>query len=153
MSIEAPASKHKKKTLVIYILFCIALAAWCSYDGYFNKKWISDHTDADGNPETYLVFNRRAPYYLVGASILIGVYLFIVSRKKIIADETELIIDGKKKISYESIEQINKTHFSSKGFFVITYRDEHSFDVNCKISDRNYDNLGPVLDMLVAKIT
>jgi hypothetical protein len=153
MSIEAPASKHKKKTLALYIFFCIALALWCAYDGYINKDWIAEHTDADGNPKTYLVFNRRAPAYLVGASVLLGAYLFAIRKRKIVADNTELLINGKEKISYESIEQINKTHFESKGFFIITYKDDNSSDVHRKVSDRDYDNLGPVLDELVAKIS
>jgi len=153
MSIEAPTSKHKKNMLVICIAGCIGFALWCVYDGYLNKTWIAEHTDAEGNANSNLVFNRKAPPYLVGASVLLGAYLFAVRRRKIIADETELVINGKQKIAYESIEQINKTHFESKGFFVITYKDENSSDVHRKVSDRDYDNLGPVLDELVAKIS
>ena len=153
MSIEAPISKHKRNTLVLYIIGCIALALWCTYDGYFHKEWIENHKDADGNPETYLIFNRGAPGFLVGTGVLLGAYLFAIRKRKIVADKTELVINGKEKIAYESIEQINKTHFESKGFFVITYKDENSSDVHRKISDRNYDNLGPVLDELVAKIS
>jgi len=153
MSIEAPLSKHKRNTLVIYIMGCVGLAMWCGYDGYFNKNWIAKHTDAEGRAKTYLVFNRHAPAYLVGAGLLLGAYLFAIRKKNIAAGDTELVIDGKEKISYESIEQINKTHFTSKGFFIITYKDANSSDVSRKVSDRDYDNLGPVLDELVVKIS
>ena len=153
MSIEAPASKHKKRTFTFYIVACIAGALWCAYDGYVSKDFIAKHKDADGNPETYLVFNRQAPPYFVGLGILLGAYLFTIRKRKLIADKTELVISGKEKISYESIEQIDKTHFERKGFFVITYKDSNLSDVSRRISNRDYDNLGPVLDELVAKIS
>jgi hypothetical protein len=86
MAIEAPISKFKKTNLKIYIAICIGLAIWCAYDGYFNNKWIEEHTDTNGNPESYLVFNRKAPPYFIGAAVLFGAYLFAIRNKKIIAD-------------------------------------------------------------------
>jgi hypothetical protein len=56
-------------------------------------------------------------------------------------------------VPYTSIQKIDKTHFSKKGFFVITYTDKGGKEVDRKMSDRKYDNLGPVLDHLVAKIS
>jgi len=153
MTIEAPVSKFKKSNLKIYIIVCIALAAWCAYDGYFNNTWIQEHTDSDGKAEPYLVFNKNAPPYLVGAAALFGVWLFAIGNKKIIADENELIIDGKERISYDSIQKIDKTHFDSKGFFLVTYKDENEGEINRKISNRKYDNLSAVLEHLVTKIS
>ena len=153
MAIEAPVSKFKKNNLKIYIVICIGLAIWCAYDGYFNDKWIEEHTDINGNPKTYLVLNRNAPPYLIGAAVLLGVYLFAVSRRKIIADENELVINDKERISYDSIQKIDKTNFDSKGCFIITYKNKDNIEVNRKLSDRAYDNLAAILDQLVAKIS
>ena len=153
MAVEAPISKFKKNNLIIYIVFCIGIAIWCAYDGYFNDKWIAKHTDTDGNPQPYLVFNKNAPPYFIGAAVLLGVYLYTIRNKKIIADENELIISKKEKISYVSIQKIDKTHFKKKGRFVITYKNKCGKDVNRKLSDRNYDNLEAILDKLVAKIS
>jgi hypothetical protein len=152
MAIEAPASKYKLKTLIIYIVALVAIAGWCVYDGYFNEKWIEDHKDADGNPETYLVFNRKAPPYLGAAAVLIGIYRSVVKNKKILADENGIIL-GKQTVSYDSIEKIDKTQFEPKGYFIITYKNERSGETDLKISDRNYDNLQELLDHLVAKIS
>lgn len=152
MAIEAPLSKFKKNNLKIYIAFCIGLAIWCAYDGYFNEKWIEEHTDADGNPQTYLVVNRKAPPYLIGAAVLLGAYLFAIRNKKILADESELIISAKEKIPYDSIQKIDKTHFGSKGYFIITYKNKDGCEINRKINNKKYDNLSAVLDELVAKI-
>ena len=116
MAIEAPASKHTQNTFKIFIAVCIGLAIWCAYDGYYNDEWIKEHTDANGNPEAYLVFNRKAPVFLVGAGVLLAAYLFAIKGRKIIADENELTINDKEKISYGSIQKINKTHFKNKGF-------------------------------------
>jgi len=153
MAIEAPLSKFKKTTFKIYIAVCIGLAIWCAYDGYFNDKWIEEHTDTNGNPETYLVFNRKAPPYFIGAAVLLGAYLFAIRNKKIIADENELVLSNKKRIPYDSIQKIDKTHFDSKGFLLITYKNKDGREVNRKLSDRTYDNLAAILDELVAKIS
>ena len=153
MAIEAPISKHKKTNLIIYIVVCLAIGIWCIYDGYFNEAWIKEHTNVDGTPQFYLVLNRKAwPFFLGGAGLL-GVYLLAIRSKKVIAGENELIISDKEKISYDSIQKIDKTHFESKGFFIITYKDNDKREVNRKLSDRTYDNLAAILDELVAKIS
>ena len=153
MAIEAPISKFKKTNFKIYIAVCIGLAIWCAYDGYFNDKWIEEHTDTNGNPETYLVFNRKAPPYFIGAAVLLGAYLLAIRNKKIIADENELVLSDKKRIPYDSIQKIDKTLFGSKGYFIITYKDKGNSEINRKLSDRTYDNLAAILEHLVAKIS
>ena len=85
--------------------------------------------------------------------MLFGVYLYSVRNKRLIADENELVFSAKDKIPYDSIQKIDKTYFDKKGFFVITHKDEHGKEIDRKISDRNYDNIAPILDLLVAKIT
>ena len=153
MAIEAPISKFKKTNFKIYIAVCMGLAIWCAYDGYFNDKWIEKHTDTNGNPETYLVFNRKAPPYFVGAAVVLGAYLLAIRSKKIIADENELVLSNKKRIPYDSIQKIEKTHFDSKGYFIITYKDKDGNEINRKVGDKTYDNLAVLLDELVAKIS
>lgn len=152
MAIEAPTSKFKKNNLKIYIALCVGLAIWFAYDGYFNKKFIQKNTDDDGRPNATLVINQKAPPFLIGAAALFGVYLFIIKGKKLIADDRELVISPQKKIAYESIEKIDKTYFEKKGFFIVTYKDQNGNEIDFKMSDRKYDNLGLILDHLVAKI-
>ena len=153
MAIEAPISKYKKTNLKIYIFLCIAVAAWFAYDGYFNKKFIENNTEDNGAPNITLIINQKAPPFLAAAGVFFGVYLFVVKKRKLIADENELIFSDKERISYDSIEAINKTYFDKKGFFVITHKDERGNEINRKISDRKYDNLAAILDHLVAKIS
>lgn len=153
MVIEAPISKFKKNNLKIYIALCIGLAAWCAYDGYFNEDWIKEHTNPDNTPQPYLVFNQKAPYFLGGAAVLLGAYLFAIRNKKTFIDENELVIGDKEKISLESIQKIDKTRFKSKGFFLITYKNKNGRETNRKLSDRTYDNLEAILDKLVEKIS
>ncbi len=153
MAIEAPLSKHKKNNFKIGIAICIGLAIWFAYDGYFNETFIEKHKDADGNPDSTLTFNQKSPPFFIGAAVLFGVYLLAVRNKKVIADEKELLIDDKERISYDSIQKIDKTHFGSKGYFIIMYKNKNGGEVNRKLSDRTYDNLTAVLDELVTKIT
>ena len=153
MAIEAPISKFKKTNFKIYIVLCIIAAIWFAYDGYFNEKFKKKNTSEDGVPNSTLVFNQKAPPFLIGAAVLLGVYLLAEKNKKLIADENELIISAKEKIAYDSIQKIDKTYFDKKGFFVITYKDQSGNEIDRKISDRKYDNLAAVLEHLVAKIS
>ena len=126
---------------------------YCIYDGYYNEKFIKKHKDAEGNPNSTLVFNQKSPPYLIGAAALLGVYLFAIKNKKIVADENELIISSKERISYDSIQQIDKTYFEKKGFLVITFKDKDGKEARRKLNERTYDNLAAILEHLVAKIS
>ncbi len=152
MAVEAPLSKYKKNNFRIGIVILVGLAIWFAYDGYRSEEFIKRHTDQNGKPDSTLVFNRKAPPYMVGVAVLLGVYLFAIKDKKVVAGQDSLIV-GKRQIAYDSIEKIDKTHFDSKGYFVITYKDYQGVDTNLKISDGIYDNLSAVLDELVAKIS
>jgi len=161
MVIEAPVSKYRKTNLIIYIVVCIVVAIIFAYDGYLSKyKWSKRYSfykkhviDNDGKPTSTMKFNRRSPPFLIGAAVLLGVYLLAIRNKKLIADENELILSEKEKIPYDSIETIDKTNFKPKGYFVITYKGKNDREVKCKITDKQYGNLEAVLDHLVAQIS
>ncbi len=159
MAIEAPISKFKKTNFRIYIAACIVFAIVFAYDGYLSRyQWslrrsfYEEHVEA-GKPDDTMIFNQNAPFFLVAIAALLTARLWTVKGKKLLADENELIISNKERIPYNSIQKIDKTRFKSKGFFVITYRNNDGREVNRKLGDRTYDNLAAVLDRLVAKIS
>jgi len=152
MAIEAPVSKFKKNNLKIYIVICLVLATWFAYDGYLNKKFIEKHTE-DGEANSTLFFNQKSPPFFVGGALLLVAYLYAIKNKKLIADDNELIISDRKRITYSSIQRINKTYFDSKGFFTIIYKNKSGREVSYKLHNRAYDNLSAVLDYIVAEIT
>lgn len=159
MAIEAPISKHKKINFKIYITACVIFAFVFAYDGYLSKyKWshrrsFYEKHVKDGRGDETMIFNQIIPIVLVAAAICLAARLRALKDKKLLADENGLIISDKEKISYDSIQKIDKTYFKSKGFFVITYKDNDGREVNRKLNDRTYDNLQAVLDELVAEIT
>lgn len=153
MAIEAPLSKHKRNTFLIWMVVLIGFGVYCIYDGYFNEAFIEKNTDADGKADSTLLFNQKSPPFFIAAAVILGVWLLAIKNKKLTADDTELVIDGKKKIPYESIQKIDKTLFESKGHFTLTYRGQNGKEVDITLSDRTYDNLGAVLEHLVAKIS
>ncbi len=153
MAIEAPTSRFKKTNLMIYIALCVGLAAWFAYDGYLNESFKQKQTSDNGQPNATLVINQKAPPFLLGAAALFGAYLFMIKDKKLVADDHELVISSKKIIPYDSIEKIDKTYFEKRGYFIVTYINQDGKEVNLRISDKKYDNLGLVLDHLVAKIS
>ncbi len=157
MAVEAPLSKLKKNNVRIFIAVRVGLAIWCIYDGYLNEKFIEEHTKDYGTenaqPYGWLVVNRKAPPFLIGGAVALAVYFFIIKDRKLATDDTGLMINGKKRIAYDKIESIDKTHFDTKGYFVITYVAEGGSETDLKLNDRMYDNLSAVLDELVAKIS
>jgi len=153
MTVEAPFSRHRKSNLLMYIGLCAAFAIWLGYDGYFNEGFRQRHTDADGKADASLVFNQKAAPVLACAAVLLAGYLVAVRNRRIVADDKELVLGGKERISYDSIQRINKTDFESKGSFVLTYQDDRGNEVERKISDRDYDNLAAVLEKVVAEIS
>jgi hypothetical protein len=152
MAIVAPLSKYKVKTFLIYMAVMVGFAAYCVYDGYFNESFREKHSP-DGKPDGTMVFNQKAPPYLVGAAVLLGAYLLVIRNKKVVAEDNALVIDGKTSIPYDSVHKIDKTDFDAKGHFTFTYKTPDGKEIDRKISDRDYDNLKAILDHLVAKIS
>ena len=150
MAIEAPLSKYKKNNILIIAALLIGVGFWFGYDGHYNQKFIDKHT-VEGVADSTLNFNRKAPPFMIGAGILLGIYFVMVKGKKLIADDTQLI-DGSTTIAYDAIEKINKTHFDSKGVFTITYTDNGQ-SKTLTLKDKTYDNLPAVLDHIVSKIS
>ncbi len=153
MTLEAPLSRSKRVNFILYIVACLAMALWFAYDGYISKSFIANHTDEQGKADSTLFINQKAPPFLLGGAVLFGICLFAVRGKKVVAEESELVVAGKERIPYDAIDRIDKTHFEKKGFFTVVYKEADGREVRRKLSDRNYDNLKPILDHLIAKIT
>jgi len=153
MTLEAPLSKYKRNNFYIGMVVCVVMALWFGYDGYLNKSFIEEHTEEDGRPNSTLVFNQKSPpFFVVGALFCAG-YLYAIRNRKLVATDDALIIAGKHKIPYDAIERIDKTHFDKKGLFTIFYKTEQGRESKRTLSDREYDQLGPILDHLIAQIT
>ncbi|MBN1125924.1 MAG: hypothetical protein JXA82_13025 [Sedimentisphaerales bacterium] len=152
MAIIAPLSKYKRGNFKIVIAVLIGLAVWFAYDGYLNKSFIEKHTQEDGKPDITLATNRHIPPFLAAAAILMGVWYFAVKEKKVIADESALIA-GKIRIPFDSIERIDKTHFDSNGYFIVTYKKETGGEAELRLNERTYDNLPAILEELIRQIT
>lgn len=153
MAVIAPFSKYKKNNFKVGIVICVLCAVWFTYDGYYNEKFRQKHTNEDGTPDSSLAFNQKSPPYFIGAAVLLAAGWFFLKNKKIVAGENELILYNNKKIPYDAIEKIDRTCFDSKGYFIVTYKNESNKEVDLKISARKFDNLQSILDLLVAKIS
>jgi hypothetical protein len=98
-------------------------------------------------------FNRVVPIILIALAVVFAIRFRSLKDKKMLADDSELFISDKERIPYDSIEKIDKTYFSSKGYFILTYKDSGGNEISRKMSDRDYDNLAAILEHLVAKMT
>ena len=122
MAVEAPISKYKKTNFKIFFGICIAVAVIFAYDGYLSKyKWSGRYSfykeqvlDNDGKPTPTMNFNRKSPPFFLAGAVIFAVFLYVIKDKKLLADENELVIRDKKRISYDSIQQIDKTHFRTR---------------------------------------
>jgi len=152
MAVVAPLSKYKKTNFKIGIFILIAAAIWFAYDGYFSEGFIKKHT-VDGVPDSTLAFHRNSPPFLLAGGVALTAYFLIIRNKKIVADQAEIVFSKKEKIAYDDIQAIDKTKYDAKGFFVIIYKNSSGSEKRRKVSDRKYDNLDSVVDILVEKIT
>ncbi len=159
MAIEAPYSKYNKTSFKIAIFFCIVAAAIFAYDGYISKydwsmrrSFYEEHV-IDGKPDGDMIFNQKSPFAFIALAVILAFWYNARKNRKLIADENELIFSDTKKVSYNSIEKINKTYFDSKGYFTITYKNKDGKETDHKLSDRTYDNLKEILELLVKKIS
>jgi len=153
MDIVGPISKQKRNTLVLYMVMTVALGLYCVYDGFFNATFIQNHSGADGKPDSTLVFNRYAPPAMLLVAAVFGWHWYRIRDRRVVATDRELIITDTLKIPYDVVEQIDKTHFEDKGFFVITYKTDGGRETTARLHGRDYDDLGPILDRLVEKIS
>jgi hypothetical protein len=153
MALEAPLSKYKRNNFIIGIVVCLVMALWFGYDGRFNRDFITKHTLEQGQPDGTLVFNQKSPPFFVAGALLLGVYWYAIRKRKLVAAEDALVFGSGKKILYDAIEQIDKTYFETKGLFTLTYKTESGRLARYKLSDRQYDNLKPILEHLIAQIS
>lgn len=157
MALTAPLSRQTRNWWFMMIVAAVGIGLWLIYDGSFNQTFIQAHTHVDKTtgaqtPDTTLMFNQKSPPFFFGAAVLMAFWLAFIWRKQVIADETELIIDGKLHIPYERIDQIDKTDFTRKGRFVITYRNAHGKVTHRTLKDTDYDRLAPILEHLVKQL-
>ena len=160
MAIVASLSKFKKTNLLIYIAACVLAAVVFGYDGYLSKyKWSKRYSfyeehviENDGKPTTTMQFNRISPPFFLAGAALLGIYFFAVRNRNIVAEDSELVLNSVR-IPYDSIQKIDKTDFDRKGRFTITYDKQDGSQADLTLSDRSYDNLHAVLDVLVAHLT
>ncbi len=153
MAIEASLSKYKRHNFIIGIVVCLVMALWFGYDGHFNQKFIAEHTLEQGRPDFALSFNQKSPPFFFAGALLVGGYWYAVRNRKLVAADDALVFSGGKRIPYDAIEQIDRTHFEAKGLFTITYKSQSGSLVQHKLNDRQYDNLKPILEHLIAQIS
>jgi hypothetical protein len=148
MAVVATGSKYNRNTGYIMMAACLAIAGWFLYDGWFNKNFQEEHT-VDGKPDISLQLNRT---WIPIVAVLVGLYKGFssvrIKSKRVVADEEKITIDTGKSISYSDVTQIDKRFFEKEGYFVITFKEDGA-ERTVKLSDRNYDNLGMVLDEVV----
>jgi hypothetical protein len=161
MAVEAAVSSYNLKTLRLYAIIGVVVAVILAYDGYCSKyEWskrqdfYQEHFVDNGNQaDSTMKFNQYLPPFLIVGAVFFAAKYMMIKDRKIVADENELNVYDGTKIAYDSIEKIDKTHFDSKGYFVITYKDDGGSEADYKLSDKKYDNLPAVLDHIVAKIS
>lgn len=149
--IEAPISRYTRNSLIVGTIIMVGWGAWSIYDGYYNENFIEKYTK-DGKPDATLLFNQKSPPFMFVAAALLAGRWVQIRKRKVVAGDTELVINDKIHIPYDAIEQIDKTLFKKKGVFVVTYT-QSGKKYHQKLSENAYDNMVAILDHLVAQIS
>ena len=150
--IEAPISRYTRNSLVIGMIALFGFGVYCIYDGYYNQAFIEKYTNEDGTPDATLLFNQKSPPLLFALGLCVAGRWVWIRKRKVVAGDTELVINDKIHIPYDAIEQIDKTLFKKKGMFVVTYT-QCGQTFHKKLSEHTYDNMEAILDHLVAQIS
>ena len=153
MAIEAPISKGTKLRLLTYALVLVGLAGWFGYDGFLNQEFMAEHTSEAGVAEFALTFNQKSPPFFLAAALLFALRLFVVRKRRIVAEESELIIHENLRIPYDAIQEIDRTHYKAKGVFALAYDSPGGERLRHKVDSRDYDNMTAILDHLVQQIS
>ena len=161
MEIVAPISSYKKNGLKIYMVGCFIAAAVLAYDGYLSKyEWSQRYdfykkhvVDNDNQPDGTMLFNRYVSVLALVGGIYFAARFFQKKDDKIIADDNAVTFCGGEKINYDSIEKIDKSAYNSKGYFVFTYKDSSGGEKDKKLSNKDWDNLDAVMNLMVEKIS
>lgn len=103
-------------------------------------------------PDETMLFNRISPAFFVAAAVVLAVRYRLRKGMKVLAQENELVVNERERIPYDAIDRIDKTYFEKKGFFTVVYKKDGR-EIARRLDDRDYDNLAPILDHLIAKIT
>jgi hypothetical protein len=152
MAIKVPVSRYRKNNHLIALVICLALAAWCFYDGRYNKEFIQKHTNPDGTPnDPWLIVNRNAPPYLLIAGVLVIANFYRVRNQRVRIDEDTLFINGLS-IPLKEVVEIDRTEFDTKGFFVLSYKSGGA-EQKITLYSRQYDHLSDILDRLIEEIS
>ena len=148
MATEATGSKFSRNNSLIAAGMCLAFGLYFGYDGWFGKYRQKELDSNDGKPTPNLYFNQYVPIPLA----LIAIYSFLSAAKaknrKLIADERGLTLSASETIAYNRITHIDERRFKKDGFFLVRYKDNDQ-KKEVKLTDRQYDNLGVLLDELI----
>lgn len=129
---------------------------WDINDGAETYTIVKDQDKAElfkVEPDGIMLFNRLSPPVFVAMAVVLTVLYRRSKNGRVTAEENELIVNGKRRIPYDAIQKIDKTHFERKGFFTIVYQLDGRGETKLRLSDRQYDNLKAILDHLVDQIT
>ncbi|MDH7598139.1 MAG: hypothetical protein QHH07_00690 [Sedimentisphaerales bacterium] len=151
--IVAPVSKGRKDSVVLYMAICFGLAVWCIYDGFINKDFIAAHLDQQGRADGTLILNRLGGPILLLAALGLSLWLSKMRRGGLVATDQALIVKKTLQIPYSSIKQIDKTHFQDRGYFLLTYDSQQEGQRTIRLDQRDYDNLGPILERLIEAVS
>jgi len=148
MTVEATGSKFTRNNRFYLTALCLAGALWFGYDGWFGSYRDKELESNDGKPTASLLFNQYSPIPLTLIALCSLYFGFRITSKKIEADEEGLVLSGGEKIPYRTMKKIDKRRFKNKGLFSIAYETDTG-EKTLKLTDRQYDNLGKLLDEIV----
>ena len=148
MAVEARASKFNRNNGFIFAAACIVGALWFGYDGWFGSYRDAELASNNNEPTANLLFNMYVPIPLAAGAGYFLVTSLLSASRKLVADESGLVINDKKTVRYTEMKSIDKRHFEKDGHFTIEYEQAGKAE-RLKLSDRKWDNLGLLLDEVV----
>ncbi len=152
MALEIPSSNYSIKNFLIFGFILLGVSVWFINDGYNpNSNYYKKEMEkGEGQPTLDLKINRATPFLTGAFAIYCFVSMALLKKRKIVADDNGLQIDGKTAIPYSAITKLDKRNFQEKGYFILFFQ-ENGSERALKFSDKHYDKLGLLLDEIISK--
>lgn len=124
--VVCPARKDTAVRYAIFAALLIGFGIWCYMDRgkYDEPDWqaVSEDFTKHINPVMGYALNHWGPYVFVPLGLILGVLGWASTRKTLVADPDGIGYEGKDKISWQRIEELDASELK-RGYLYLEVRD------------------------------
>lgn len=131
--VVCPARKDTAIRYAIFAALLIGFGIWCYMDRgkYPEPDWqgVSEDFMKHINPVMGYALNHWGPYVFIPLGLILGALGFASTRKTLVADPEGIGYEGKEKIAWQRIEELDASELK-RGYLYLEVRDGETFTLD-----------------------